>query len=164
MALSDYTTADEVRAALGVSSNEISDEVLGLPMYEDNLVLALEDQGSSLIEDLQTVQGISSGLSRTQDSFLRAARLFCTYTVAHHLTTVLPLFSPQSVTDGKAGFNRFAVNPYRDIADRVEDMLGSYTTRLRESYAALNSTSAKAFTRVTLMAVSSPSSDPVTGS
>lgn len=165
MALSDYTSYSDVRAALGVGTKEITDDTLALSLYEDSLMVILEDIGDSFLDDLQTLKSEDEGtLTKTQRNLLRLSRLFATYAVAQHLTSTLPLFSPQQITDGKAAFSRFSDDPYTKTVEKVVGLFQQYQTKLDEAYSAYKSTSSRTNVTPVLLAISSPSTDPVTGS
>lgn len=167
MALADFTTYDDIRAALGVSPDEIEDSTLSLAVYEFNLKSELEDLDSSLslISDFATVSDLDAGArSALQDRFYRAVYLFSTYAVAKHLTSSLPLFSPKEITDGKASLVRYAQNPYEKTISDVVALYDKYRTRAIEAYAAFQSTTATPTTRRIFLARAARGVDPVTGS
>lgn len=104
--LTEYTTYAEVRAALGVSEEEIDDTTLELQMYE-----------SLLEEDLDAVSPIvrTTWLALPEDESLRTAdevkfaqrlRLYSTYSVAAELLTSVELFGYLKVADGRASTER----------------------------------------------------------
>ena len=162
MALLTYTTYDDIRAALGVSSDEIEDATLSLSLYELNLISELEDVDVDLVSDYATVAALSSRTA-VQDRFLQATRLFATYVVAYQATTSLPLFSPKDISDGKATVSRYADSPYKEVIKRVEQLYGKYKARLEAAVAANNAESAPSITSRPYFSVSVPDSDPVTG-
>ena len=162
MALLTYTTYDDIRAALGVSSDEIEDATLSLSLYELNLTSEFEDISLTLESDYATVAALSSRTA-VQDRFLQATRLFATYAVAFQATTSLPLFSPKDISDGKATVSRYADSPYKEVIKKVEQLYGRYRTKLEAALAANNAESAPSIAARTYMAVSIPDSDPVTG-
>lgn len=167
MALTDFTTYDDIRAALGVSSEEIEDATLSLALYEYGLISDLEDiePTGALRSEFATVAAIDPG-DRTdvQSRFYQAMVMFSTYAVAKHLTTALPLFSPQDHTDGKAGFSRYASSPYKDTINEVKAQFERYKQRVEAAYAAVTSTSnASATVNRVLFAKSTPSTNVITG-
>lgn len=163
MPLTDYTTYAEVRAALGTNDEEIEDVTLALPMYELGLVADLEDVSAALPADYTAVAAIDEA-SRTavQKAFYEAVRLFAPYSVAGQLASSLPLFSPKQVTDGKAGFSRYADSPYKQAIDNAKKLFDRYRTRLADKYAGLSSGSSALDFRP-FMSVVSPVTDPVVG-
>lgn len=162
MALLTYTTYDDIRAALGVSSDEIEDATLSLALYELNLTSEFEDIDLSLESTYATVSALTSRTD-VQERFLQATRLFSTYAVAYQATTSLPLFSPKDITDGKAAFSRYADSPYKEVIKRVEQFYGKYKSRLEQALAANNAVSAPSIAYRPYLSVGVPTSDPVTG-
>ena len=81
MALTAYTSYADVRAALGVTPKELSDDTLALPLYENVLVLAFGKQDAGFQAFLDTTLAVV-GPSALQSYFLRLAQVFATYTVA----------------------------------------------------------------------------------
>jgi uncharacterized protein (UPF0335 family) len=164
VALLDYTTYDDIRAVLGVSSDEIEDTTLSLSVYEFGLASEIRGVSRTLVSDLAAVAAIpEEDWTDPQRELMEGMSLFATYSVAKQLLTSLPLFSPKEQTDGKASLVRYAMNPYEETIRRVEAEYKRFRTELDEIYAAFKSTSASARAVLTLMYVSSPSSDPVTG-
>lgn len=162
MLVTDYTTFDEVRAALGVSEDELEDAQLTLPMYEAILQVELEDIHISLPATYQTVQALTTRTDE-QNRFVRSARLFATYAMARQLTTVLPMFSPEQVTDGKAAVRRTQQdNPYKTTIEAVAREYSRFKKYLEQSFAVINSASADTAQKVFLSVVA-PASDPITG-
>lgn len=163
MALLDYTTPDAVRAVLGVSDDELEDGTLALELYSNYLQMELEDINLNLPVEYAAVAAIAEG-SRTaaQQRFYIATRLFAPYSVANQLGSSLPMFGPKDISDGKATVGRFADSPYRATLEKVKKEYDRLKLRLDEMYAALTSSTVVTTSRV-LMSVSSPSSDPVTG-
>lgn len=162
MALLTYTTYDDIRAALGVSVDEIEDATLSLSLYELNLTAELEDVDLTLETEYATVAALTSRTA-VQDRFLQATRLFSTYVVAYQATTSLPLFSPKDISDGKATMSRYADSPYKEVIKKVEQLYGKYKSRLEAALAALTASSAPSITARPYFSVSVPDSDPVTG-
>ncbi len=167
LAITDYTSFDEVRAALGVSDEEVSDTTLGLPMYGNHLegeMQALADD-LSLTEDITdtvSIIGAIAPASRTkqQKRVLSNVALFATYAVARHLGTSLAMMAPKAITDGKAGFTRFSDGPYKSVLMQVEKQYESARNALAGALSTLNSTVASDIPLV-FFGVSSPDKDPV---
>ena len=160
MALTDFTSYDDIRAALGVSSDEIDDATLSLPLYEYNLTMEMEEVGLTLVSDFQAITGTPT---ENQRRFREATALFATYAVAAQLTTSLPLFSPKEIGDGKAHATRYSQDPYRAT---IAAVLGAYEkskARLEAAYAVIKSASAPIDTYRSYVSVVASTSDPVTG-
>lgn len=160
MSILDYTSYDEVRAALGVSDEELEDVTLALPMYEDRLMADLEDIGADL-HALYLATKLVVGPTAEQTRFLRSARLFATYALAKVLTGTLPMFGLKSMEDGKARGERFA-DPYRETVRTINSDYDKWRARLQQAYSALGQPSSGVTSRPYL-AVVSPGSDPITG-
>jgi hypothetical protein len=161
MPLVDFTSHDAIRAALGVSKDEIEDATISLPLYEDNLAAELDEIDLALATEFATVKALASPTD-VQTRFLRSARLFATYVVAKHLTSALPMFAPKEITDGKSSLSRF-VNPYKDTIDEVNRQYEVNRTRLEDAYAGLSSGTAPTVAPMPYLTVSAPAFDPVTG-
>lgn len=163
MALTDFTTYDEVRAALGVSSTELTDSVLAQAQWAFQGLLDLEDINSALPDMYTTISGIAQGSRTTaQQRYFDLTRIFMTYAIAKSLLGALPLFSVQKLTDGKAEFDRFA-DAYKDVADAILGMFNSLRYRLGAAYQALvpGATVDTAYTSTFTIAVGL-GTDPVT--
>jgi len=159
MLITDYTTYADVRAALGVSDEELEDATLALESFAIGLKLDLEDVDLTLPA---AYDALPATRTDAQERFYATARIFAMYAVARQLTTSLPLFSPKTVSDGKASIGRYADGPYKDVIKRVQAEYDRYRTRLEKAYAAMNSTG-YTLTIPTFISVVSPASDPVTG-
>lgn len=159
--LTDYVTYDDIRAALGVAPEEIEDATLALALYANTLEVDLEDVQITLPALYQTKKALQTP-TEDEARFLQATTLFATYAVARHLTTVLPMFAPKDVTDGKAAINR-AFDPYKKTVENIEKLYGRFRTRLDQMFAVVNSTSASATTTKIYISAAAPASDPVTG-
>lgn len=158
--ITDYTTYDDIRAALGVESEEISDTTLGLPLYSNYLDGELEDIDFTLPTVYQDTKDLITP-SDVESRFLKTCELFATFAVAKQLCAALPLFAPRKQTDGKAAVERFD-NPYRDTIKMVNEQYGLLRNRLIAALAAIG-TSVVSGTTQSFVTVSSPSYDPVTG-
>lgn len=163
MPVLDYTTAADIRAVLGVSDIELKDETLALEVYASNLNAELEEVGTTLPTKYAEVSGTQAD-ARTpeQRRFFETTRLFAAYAVAKQCTSSLPMFSPKDISDSKTLMGRFSDSPYKETTKRVCAGYDLNKTRLANAFAALSQTTGALPQRV-LMAVSSPSTDRVTG-
>jgi hypothetical protein len=163
MALTDYTSYDEVRAVLGVSVDEIDDVTLGLGVYSLNLLAELEDIADALPEDYAIVLAVDGG-SRTekQRKLYNAVQLFAPYAAGKQLASSLPIFSPKAITDGKSGFTRYSDSPYKQSIAECLKQYSANRQRLIDAYASFKDTSAALSPRPYLT-VSVPTTNPVTG-
>lgn len=131
----DYFTKDEVRAVLGVSTTELSDAQLDLPLYPIVVEQALEDIHASLQEDYELVKALPSP-STQQHKLLDAVKMYALYSLANHLTVSLPMFSVKSLTDGRAEFQR-QTDVWKDTKDGILAQLNSMRYRLAAIYQGL---------------------------
>lgn len=137
MLLTDYTTVDEVRATLGVSSTEITDAILLQTRWTFQASLALEDINADMPDMYTTVAAINAN-SRTkeQQRYYDLVRIFMCYSICQELVAALPMFSVQTLTDGKASFTRFAAAYAETIAANM-GMFNSLRYRVGAAYVAL---------------------------
>lgn len=161
MPLTDYTSYDEVRAALGVSTDELEDATLALGMYSDSLELELESVNLGVPSLFTTVAALpEADRTDSQGRFYRTAKLFATYAVAKQLLPSLPMFGPKDISDGKATVSRFADSPYRETSKRVEAKYDELFTKLTTAYDSAASTTTATVT-LNLLSVVNPATDPV---
>ena len=107
MAITTYTSTEQIRSALGLSKTEISDAVLMQEQWDTLLLLDLESVSANLPTSYATISGIVEG-SRTaaETKVYLLTRLFAILSVAKSLIPAVNMFSVQSLTDGKASFER----------------------------------------------------------
>lgn len=165
MALVDFVGFDDIRAALGVSSDELQNATLSLDLYEYNLVSELEAIDIPLASVYMALKGSApSTWDDLQKRFYQAVRVFSAYAVAKQATVSLPMFGPKEKTDGKASVVRFALDPYKATIDAVLAQYEAARLRLIAAYAGLNATDAPPASTRPYLVVASPTYDPVTGS
>lgn len=161
MALAPYTTYADVRAACGVTEEEVPDAVLSLQLYELTLLRDLKGVSASLAADFGAWS--ADGAPALQQAAASAVKLFATYAVARTLSVGLPLAAPKDIGDGKATLARFADAPYRAVIERVQAEYEKALAELRSAVEALSGGSTSTSYGSTFL-VSSPSFDPVLGS
>lgn len=162
MALTDFTTYNDIRAALGVTDEEIGDDVLSLSLYEQNLIAELEDISLDIISDYKDAKS-DSARDEDTERFYQTTRLYSTYRVALHLTSSLPLFSPKDIADGKATMSRYADSPYKMVIEQVKQLADRYRKRLTNVYESYSAGTTPTTTARVYFGVSVPSTDQVTG-
>lgn len=162
--ITDYTTYDDIRSALGVSSEELEDTTLGLETWDHHLMFELEDIHATLPSIYADITDTAVA-SRTPSEVKlhRATRIFATLAVANALTASLPMFGPKNISDGKALISRFADAPYKAVMEKVAAQYDRAKDRLASAWAELNASTAT-FTSRSYMGVSTLGTDPVTGS
>jgi hypothetical protein len=160
MSLIEFTSYDDIRAALGVSSDEIEDATLSLPLYEYRLIAELEDISLTLISEFGDLAVDS--LTDVQKRLKQSVIVFSTYSVAVQLTSSLPLFSPKEISDGKAHTTRYALDPYKATTELVTAEYQTARTRLLSAYGAFKSSTTTTTYR-TYISSAPANYDPVTG-
>lgn len=163
MEITSFTTFNDIRAVLGVSSDEIEDATLSLDIFELNLTSELEDIGLALVSDYSTVAELTTRTA-VQERFYQATRLFSAYAVAFQATGSLPLFSPKDISDGKATVSRYADSPYKEVIKKVTAQYEKFKLKLEKAYADFGSNSAPSRTVLPFFNVASGARDPVTNS
>jgi len=161
--INSYTTFDDIRAVLGVSSDEIEDATFSLDVYTLNLTSELEDISANLVTDYTTVAEAASR-SAVEERFYQATRLFAVYAVAYQATGSLPLFSPKDISDGKATVSRYADSPYKVVIEKVRTMYEKFRGKLEKAYAEYGSNSSPTLVIRPFFSVASGAKDPVTNS
>ena len=161
MALTPYCTNDEVRAALGVTTSELKDDVLNLPIYEMGLRRELNRLSTSLPAAFSTA---STSTAPTDMALVEAVRIFSVYAVAKQAGAPLAMSAPKSLNDDKSGFSRYADSPYKDVLDRLDIQYQQARQDLVDAYAAFAGASSASFYALPVgLRVSSRQYDPITG-
>lgn len=137
MALTTYTTYDEVRAALGVSKTELPDTVVSLTQWDTLTVIGLEDVNLGIPTLYGTISAMASNTRSTAEQrFYDLTRLYACYSLAQNLLVSLPLFAVKRLTDGRAEFDRQS-DIYADVRDGVRGMLNMLRNKLSASFVGL---------------------------
>jgi len=138
--ITKYTTTEAVRAALGVTSNEVPDSFI-------------VDQGmdTALILKLTEVLPGYASLDAAQTKYLRMYSMwFCAALLARMFMAF-----PESISDGKAKMDRFASLDLEKMAENAEANRDSYMAALLPEETDLSY-------GVTVAVAARPSYDPVT--
>lgn len=164
MALTPYCSNDEVRAVLGVTTSELKDNVLNLPVYEMGLRRELIRVSPSLPAAFSTVNSVDPK-SELQQALHDAVRLFAVYATAKQAGASVALAAPKGLTDDKSGFDRFADAPYKDVLNRVDTAYAAARQDLVDAYSSYAgaATATGFYGLPSGMAISSRTYDPVTG-
>ena len=84
--ITEFTSYADVRAALGVSEDDLEDETLELDLYADMLEVEFEDVSATFLTTYAAAQATDTP-TEAQARFLKATRLFSTYAI-DFVTTV----------------------------------------------------------------------------
>ena len=164
MALTDYTTFNDIRAVLGVTTDDLEDSTLSLDVYVFDLEAELDDlEPSPHAAYKELREQDPDTMSDNERRFFQAVRLFSTYSVGKQLLTSLPMFAPKEHSDGKSSMTRFALDPYKETIKRVEGGYDKMRERLINAFAGLTASAATSATPRVFFLGSGLASDPVTG-
>jgi hypothetical protein len=156
--LTDYTSYDSVRAVLGVTSRIFPDTVLASEIYDLALRADLVEVGQGVDPD-SDLDADFLALEDTATDFYSAVRLFAAHSVAFRALPAMPELSPTFMGDSKASVKK-------DQAAVARNVTGAYLKfrrRLVVMYAEFLEVGAPEVSQPSLMSVSSPDFDPVTG-
>lgn len=162
MELADYTSYDEIRALLGVSDEELEDATLVLPAYSTDLELTISEVSTLAMPMYETIKAKAAN-DRTADEarYMITFDLFCSYAVAKHLLTSLPLFAYLRTTDGKAEIDR--ADRFEDVRRGVEAGFSTMKFRLLDLLSKLDPGVSAPVVRLPGFIVAAPlGTDPVT--
>ena len=160
--LTQYTTFDEVRAVLGVSDEELEDEVLIQPFYERQLILDIEDVDAGIPDAFDTVSAIQyASRTKVQKRFFDLVQLFSAYAIGRTLLTSMPYFAELRVQDGRSEKERVK-DPFAFPRDGVQAGFTAARQSLLAAYAGLTGTPATTRVTRTLLSSVGLATDPVT--
>lgn len=161
MTLATYTTPAEVRAILGVSTTELPDVVVNLPIYETGLELALEDVASTLQALYAAALAVlPADRTTTETKLVKLVSLYSAYVVARDMLTSLSQFAVSRLTDGKAEFQRY--DGFAEVREGVNAMLSTLRAKIIALLLGIGGTDAvvsPTFRHITVVALNK---DPVT--
>lgn len=172
--LTQYTSYDEIRAALGVAPEEITNDVLSLPQYEMTLQFELDELGvdaagaplsPTLNDKFLALIDVDTTPNPTVDEtrFVNIMKVFCSYSVAQQLCFSVTIFSPMIVKDAKTELVRIK-DPYKDTKAGVTQFYQLMRARVLVAYKKLYPAVVEATptTGISMLAVPA-GSDPVLG-
>lgn len=165
LTLSQYTSPDEVRAVLGLSSDELADETVALDVYVYGLESAISDINVNLLAQYSQVHAIDFDLrTPEQQRLLQTVRMYATYKMADLHADALPMMAAKDIGDGKAYVSRFSGTPYKDLINTIKANVSLYRGQVADALVAvLPSASVAPRGILTLMRVVAPAVDIVTG-
>lgn len=161
--LSQFTSSDAVRAALGVADEEITNQDIGLPMYEQVLQLDLYELEPTIAAYFLALPVDISARTAAQTRFSDLMNLYSCYVVAKHLLISLSMFAPKLIKDSKTEMDR-VVDPYAQTREGVLAFYRSLRAKLLAAYGVLVPTTVTPTAVAFLAMFSVPlGTDPVTG-
>lgn len=137
--LMDYTSPDEIRATIGASAIELSNEVLEQPIYQTLFTNELEDIYDSLETILDGIEAKSeadpSSLSLSEKRLYETVKVFSAYATSKSLTSTMAS-AAKKITDGKAAVERFEKS-FAAVMGGVLQMYYELRARIRKLLRAL---------------------------
>jgi hypothetical protein len=138
--LTDYTSYDEVRAVLGVSTKDLDDATLALPIYERNLRIEFAELDSGTNSQYLAISAMPANTrTAAQQTFYEVTQVYSAYSISKQLLTSLPYFALQRVTDGRAEGERTG-DAFKDVKDSINATFNILSTRIKTYYMALGNT------------------------
>lgn len=130
----DYIGAyDNVRAACGLSSEELSDEELALSIYRNSLSMALGSVSGVYAPSgatTQTLDDIFTSLADTDEMWMLIQQ-YSIFLVASTALTSVGLKAYKTMSDGKSTLTRFSPeSTYLSARQSVSSVLHSLTSRI----------------------------------
>ncbi len=157
----DYVESyDDVRAVLGLPSDELKDDVLALTIYKNYLGLALNSiTGTYPLLDPagdRTLIEIFAAIDDT-DPMYSVIQMFSTYTVADCIAGNLPMIGVKTKSDGKSVATRHSPESvYLHTIATIKEELNKYITLIKELLEVT-------VDEIDLMTTAAPVIDPITG-
>lgn len=149
-----HTTSEQVRAALGVTDKEISDQQL----TDLNLSIQLEVELGEVYPDhvVAVAAGQAGGATAAEVRTYQIITLYCQYQCAAFVLPAFQNFAYQKISDGGVEYQRFSKD---NIEDTRKEILG-----MRDKYKALLSEelSGAGESPLSVMVAVTPSFNPVT--
>ncbi len=134
MAITTYTTPDEVRAVLGVAPEELEDATILLPIYETQLIEDIYDLGPTLAADYATIKAGAQTPQTTR--FVNLVNTWACYDLAQQLLPATPMFAPKTITSDKDTAQRVE-DPYALLQERIDSAMSRFEERILALYAIL---------------------------
>lgn len=151
-----YTTTEAVRACLGIDVSDCSDAV----MVDSQLDAELEVDLGGWLPTHSAIHTAGAASDATAEERLNStllslyAQWFCAAELADRFMLV-----PQIYSDGKNQMNRYAKVDLERMAGKAKERRARYRSELDEAVNAAPT----ALSTATVVAISSPDYDPVTG-
>lgn len=152
--MTEMTTADAVRAVMGISESELPDDLLLQEVFSRNTERALKKISSDLVTNWETLK-VSTDPKDL--GLVDIVRDYCTYKIAVHVGQSIDLIAARTLTDSKATFQRFEVD-LTQLIENLKSELGLITKELQEEL----QLEVPTYASIPLMGSGAPTYDPVT--
>ena len=127
--ITDYTSFEDVRAALGVSEEEIADGTLELESFATLLDEDLREINAGLPAIFLSLAADEANWTANQRRLVGLIKLYATYAIAFRLLDSSELFGFLRVADGRASTERVP-DAYRNLRANITAMLGRIKAKL----------------------------------
>lgn len=131
MEIVSYTNTDAIRAALGVTANELYDNQISDLEVADLILLEL----ASVYPDhqaLHTAVIANTATPEQQETYL-ILKQYCKYEGACFMLPQMQMLFPQKVSDGDITNTRFQANNLEEISSKIMAMRDKYKHMLNPS-------------------------------
>jgi hypothetical protein len=167
MDITSFTSYDDIRSLLGLTKKELSDDNLALPHWYLAVEQDLRDidggAGAALTQFAAVEAVNETARTAAQAQFYKVASLYVLYNIGSQLLASADVFSPQSITDGKASISRLAER-FDKLRPVILGGLQSLKNRLEEALLVLVPAAGVTAVATRRMIVSTGLAfDPVTG-
>lgn len=144
-----YTNTDEIRAVIGVTDNEVSDDQLLDMLLEKRLLSELHNWLPAHAALFDT--GAASGATADAENDKRNLEIYSAYYCASHIN-FFQLAIPNSAGDGKNAFKRFEGVDFDELSAKLRGEAEKFKDAILEEETGVPA----------LFGISSPDYDPVT--
>lgn len=133
MAVTDYTTYNDIRAVLGISDEELEDETLALDVTSNRLDMLLGRVATGLPAAWSDAKAaVDAGTPTTlQKRLVGCVQVWASYAVAGLMLTSMRMFAPKKLTDGKGEFDRFT-DPWASMKEDIAGIQADTEATIRD--------------------------------
>lgn len=154
-ALSPYTTTEAVRGCIGLTDNELLEDMLQDQSLELELEVDLQEWFPTAKSEYDT--GMAGGATPGELLIANYITLYAQWFLANQALNLMVLAIPQMISDGKSEMRRFQAQDLEDIQAKVSARAARYKTILQDTQGTDTDTTYSPVTRGV------PSYDPVSG-
>jgi len=143
-----YTDTDQVRSALGLDAEDMSDAMITSRNLE--MELSLDLAGWIPTHSSLYAAGIANTATEEEKNVSSSLVLYSTYFCCDLVFDSVQMAAPQSVSDGKNSMSRFTPQDWQKIEDRIKARKASYKKMAQELSSSFTGIRIKLFAGVNL--------------
>lgn len=162
MQLTDLTSYDSIRLALGMDDDELEDNALGAEYLLFSVKSELRAQ-SALVAYMYIAEKAEEERVDAEQQLFEAVRLWVPFVVGMQLRSTLPLGAPKQIADGKASVARDAAAPFTLTMQVLMDEYNRLKVLVQDAVTAFNGATVTRHAIQTYVSGGVPTYDPVTG-